>query len=165
MSSEVLKTELVKVGQDILQVVRQSGQGWVLVKAACEALGLDPEGQRQRLERMPWAQTSMTEVSDGNLRRKMFCLRSDRVAMWLATIDTSRLANDEARAKLVMWQCEAADVLDRWVRGGQGVAEHTRPAALPPGWSMRKLADIMDKELREAMDVSVIRKEIEKVEE
>jgi DNA-binding phage protein len=38
--------------------------------------------------------------------------------MWLATIDTSRLANDEARAKLVRWQCEAADVLDKWARGG-----------------------------------------------
>lgn len=36
----------------------------------------------------------------------------------------------------------------------QGVAEHKTPAALPPGWSMRKLADIMDKveQLREALD-------------
>ena len=86
----------------------------------------------------------ITAVGADGRTREMFCLRSDKVAMWLATIDTSRIANDEARAKLVMWQCEAADALDRWVRGEQGVAEHTRPAALPPGWSMRKLADIMD---------------------
>lgn len=155
MSAEVLKTELVQVGQDSLQVVRQSGHGWVLIKAACEALGLDPVGQRQRLTKQPWAVACMTKAtgSDGKTY-EMFCLRSDKVAMWLATIDTSRLANDEARAKLVMWQCEAADVLDRWVRGEQGVAEHKTPAALPPGWSMRKLADIMDKveQLREALD-------------
>jgi len=138
MSAEVLKTELVQVGQDSLQVVRQSGHGWVLIKAACEALGLDPVGQRQRLTKQPWAVACMTKAtgSDGKTY-EMFCLRSDKVAMWLATIDTSRLANDEARAKLVMWQCEAADVLDRWVRGEQGVAEHKTPAALPPGWSMR----------------------------
>lgn len=39
------------------------------------------------------------------------------------------------------------------VRRGE-VAEHKTPAALPAGWSMRKLADIMDKveQLREAMD-------------
>lgn len=32
MSAEVLKTELVQVGQDSLQVVRQSGHGWVLIE-------------------------------------------------------------------------------------------------------------------------------------
>lgn len=155
MSSEVLKTELVKVGQDSLQAVRQSGHGWLLIKAACEVLGIDTQAQQRRLERTPWATGGMiTSVGADGRTREMFCLRSDKVAMWLATIDTSRLANDEARAKLVMWQCEAADVLDRWVRGEQGVAEHKTPAALPPGWSMRKLADIMDKveQLREALD-------------
>lgn len=138
MSAEVLKTELVQVGQDSLQVVRQSGHGWVLIEAACEALGLDPVGQRQRLTKQPWAVSCMTKAtgSDGKTY-EMFCLRSDKVAMWLATIDTSRLANDEARAKLVMWQCEAADVLDRWVRGEQGVAEHRTPAALPPDFFAR----------------------------
>lgn len=155
MSSEVLKTELVKVGQDSLQAVRQSGHGWVVIKAACEALGLDQSAQRKELQEAPWAVGAMiaSTGSDGKTR-EMFCLRSDKVAMWLATIDTSRLANDEARAKLVMWQCFAAEVLDRWVRGEQGVAEHKTPAALPPGWSMRKLADIMDKveQLREALD-------------
>lgn len=147
--------EMVRIGTDEVQAVRQSGHGWVVIKAACEVLGIDTQAQQRRLERTPWATGGMiTAVGADGRTREMFCLRSDKVAMWLATIDTSRLANDEARAKLVMWQCEAADVLDRWVRGEQGVAEHTRPAALPPGWSMRKLADIMDKveQLREALD-------------
>lgn len=132
MSSEVLKTELVKVGQDSLQAVRQSGHGWVVIRAACEVLGIDTQAQQRRLERTPWATGGMiTSVGADGRTREMFCLRSDKVVMWLATIDTSRLANDQARAKLVMWQCFAADALDRWARGEQGVAEHTRPAALP----------------------------------
>ena len=143
MSSEVLKTELVKVGQDSLQAVRQSGHGWLLIKAACEVLGIDTQAQQRRLERTPWATGGMiTAVGADGRTREMFCLRSDKVAMWLATIDTSLLANDEARAKLVMWQCEAADVLDRWVRGEQGVAEHKTPAALPPEMVDAEAADL-----------------------
>lgn len=131
MSSEVLKTELVKVGQDSLQAVRKSGHGWVLLKAACEALGLDQSAQRKKLQEAPWATGAMiASVGADGRTREMFCLRSDKVAMWLATIDTSRLANDEARARLVMWQCEAAEVLDQWLRG----AEHVSPAALPAQW-------------------------------
>lgn len=124
--------ELVKIGTDEVQVMRdRDGSGWLPLTPACEMLGVDGRGQRERLNRAPWSYLATKEATgaDGK-QRELVCLRADRVAMWLATIDTSRLANDEARAKLVMWQCEAADVLDRWARG----AEHMRPAALPDEW-------------------------------
>lgn len=84
MSAEVLNTELVPIGTDKLQVVRRTGQVWVPLAPACETLGIDHNGQRQRLNQQPWAQTCVIHVSEGNLRRQQFCLRSDRVAMWLA---------------------------------------------------------------------------------
>lgn len=112
--------ELVSVCGESLQAVRTGGCGWVALKSACDALGIDHSGQMQRLKSAQWATMGVipTVGLDGKLR-EMTCLRSDKVAMWLATIDTSRLANDEARAKLVRWQCEAADVLDKWARGEQ----------------------------------------------
>ena len=114
------KAELVAVCGEHLQAVKADGHGWVALRSACGALGVDFSGQLQRIKMAPWAVVGVipTTGSDGK-RYEMTCLRSDKVAMWLATIDTSRLANDEARAKLVRWQCEAADVLDKWARGEQ----------------------------------------------
>lgn len=118
MSTELLKFDAVMVGGSKLAGAKSGGFGWIAMDGACSELGLNPSGQRQRLMRQPWAETMVFALAEGNLKRSVLCLRSDKVAMWLATIDTSRLANDEARAKLVRWQCEAADVLDRWARGG-----------------------------------------------
>jgi hypothetical protein len=108
----------------VLSALRSDGHGWLLLKPACEALGIDPEAQRQRLARTPWAQsqTCITQVWEGNLKREVYCLRADRVAMWLATLDTSRIADEQARQRLALWQCHAADALDRWWRSASPAA-------------------------------------------
>ena len=41
--------------------------------------------------------------------------------MWLATIETSRLKSDAARELLSQFQCEAADVLDRYFHEGGAI--------------------------------------------
>lgn len=120
MSTELLKFDAVMIGGSKLAGAKSGGHGWIAMDGACAELGLNPSGQRQRMLRQPWAEMMVFQMEGtGNLKRSVLCLRSDKVAMWLATIDTSRLANDEARAKLVRWQCEAADVLDKWARGEQ----------------------------------------------
>ncbi|MFO0580510.1 MAG: phage antirepressor N-terminal domain-containing protein [Polyangia bacterium] len=110
-----------------LSALRTEAQGWLVLKPACEALGIDAEAQRKRLERTAWATASIMEAvgADGR-QREMYCLRSDRVAMWLATIDTARIADPEARQRLELWQCHAADALDRWARGGASTASPSR---------------------------------------
>lgn len=143
MSGQVHQVELVKVGTDDLQVIRADEMGWLALKQACEKLGLDAQAQQRRLERSSWAVTAMMAATgpDGK-NYQMVCLRADRVAMWLATIDTSRLANDAAREKLELWQCQAAEVLDRWVRGEQpGGSE---PVRIDPALLDKKLNVIGD---------------------
>lgn len=112
--------ELVPFVGGTLSVMRQNDRGWLVVKPACEALGIDAEAQRKRLVKSPWATASVIEAvgADGK-QREMFCLRSDRVAMWLATIDTTRITDPAARQRLEVWQCEAAEALDKWWRGKQ----------------------------------------------
>jgi hypothetical protein len=102
--------------------MRQNDRGWLVLKPACEALGIDAVRQRNEsvLVKAPWATASVIEAvgADGK-QREMFCLRSDRVAMWLATIDTTRITDPAARQRLEVWQCEAAEALDKWWRGKQ----------------------------------------------
>lgn len=123
--------ELIPFAGGVLEALRSGGQGWLSIKAACEAMGIDHRGQKQRLDRAPWATGCVMhlvdEATDGK-QREMFCLRIEKVGMWLATIETSRIADPAARAKIELWQCEAADVLDRWWRG----AAFVRPAEVIP---------------------------------
>jgi len=118
-----VRAELIPFAGDLLAAIRDGGQGWLGINRTCEALGLNGNAQKQRLERASWAQgrTCMMHVqADGDDRpRPVFCLSVDRVAMWLATIDASRIKDQDIRAKIAKYQNEAADVLDRWVRGSK----------------------------------------------
>lgn len=123
------QVEMVPFAGGMLSALRSQGQGWLVLKPACELLGIDDGAQRRRLERTAWATGSIMDAvgADGR-QREMFCLRSDRVAMWLATIDTGRITDPEARQRLETWQCHAADALDAWWRG---------PASFVPSPALR----------------------------
>lgn len=66
-------------------VAEDGDRVWVVLKRACEALGLDPEPQRKKLAEKAWAVTSFMEAtgSDGK-SYEMLCLDLDRLPMWLA---------------------------------------------------------------------------------
>jgi hypothetical protein len=139
--------ELVPFSGGTLSALRSDGAGWLVLKPACEALGVDARGQQQRLERTPWATACvMHAVGADGKRREMYCLRADRVAMWLATIDTARIADPEARQRLELWQCHAADALDRWARG----RDPSAAPQLPPEWR-----SIVDHTLNRARELFV----------
>ena len=108
-----MSTELVRIpfhGSELQAMLRQ-GEGYLVVKRACEDLGIDEEPQRKKLQRQPWAVTSFMEAPgpDGKTYQ-MFCLHVDSVPMWLATIQTSRVRADR-RELLIAYQKECARVL------------------------------------------------------
>lgn len=116
-----MRTELVSFGEDTLIALRSEGAGWLAINRCCEALGLDGNAQKKRIERSAWAigRTSIMDVqiAGDDQPRPVFCLSIDRVAAWLASIEVSRIKDPAIKAKLARYQNEAADVLDRWFRG------------------------------------------------
>lgn len=106
-----LIVSFVSVGDTALEVVEHEGRGWVSVRRACEALGVDPDSQRVRLKASPWATTAMITVIDpAGMPRPAFFVDAEAFPMWMATINVSRV--DEAAAKrLLVFQCEAKRVL------------------------------------------------------
>ncbi|TQN26079.1 P22-like antirepressor protein [Haloactinospora alba] len=104
--------------------VYSNDQGaWIFPGQLCRNMGIDPNGQRQNIERKHWSKgwTCMTHVQlpgDGQ-SREQFALHERRLPMWIATIDTSRIKDPEVRANVERHQTEFADVLYEYlVRGG-----------------------------------------------
>jgi phage antirepressor YoqD-like protein len=111
---EPVAFEMVPIAGDHIAATLVDGVVWVSLRRMCEALGLDEEGQRQKLTnetRTPWATTFVTQAVAGDGRNRLvFCLDLDSVPMWLATIDSSRVS-PAARPKVIAYQREAARVL------------------------------------------------------
>lgn len=114
-------TEIVPVpfrGDEVL-TVEVGGRPHIVLKPAIEGLGLDYEGQRQKLARQPWATACVTQVvaSDGK-QRDMVTVDVRTFLMLLATIPASRVA-EAVRPKLIAYQSEVADAIERyWTQGG-----------------------------------------------
>lgn len=108
-----MKITTVEFYGDKLQVVGETLEdGVLLLKAACEAIGLDYSAQLKRLKSEPWAGVAMVATPDARgCLQETATIPIKKVPMWFATIDASRLASEQARVKLVRYQCEAADVL------------------------------------------------------
>lgn len=105
--------DIVKVsvsGCELL-AVEKDGHVWVPVKRVCEVLGIDHRSQREKLQNQRWAVgVLITSTAPDGKNYDTFCIRSDRLAMWLATIDAGRV-KEEARPALEALQCEAAEAL------------------------------------------------------
>ena len=103
---------------------------YVALRPVCESLGLDIDGQSQRLQRQSWATTCMMQAvaTDGKTREMIFIDRRT-FTMWLATIDTGRVKNERTRELVRTYQCEAADALDKYFN--EGVAINPRAVEVP----------------------------------
>jgi hypothetical protein len=122
-TEEVTETSIEKFAfdGDELDVVRtEDGDVAVPLRRLCEVLGVDEEAQRQKVRAAPWATTSMIKAvgADGRVR-EMLCLHRRTIPMWAASINIGKV-RDEIRAKLVRYQCEAADVLADHFLGRRG---------------------------------------------
>jgi phage antirepressor YoqD-like protein len=124
---------------------------WASVTALCRAMGVDGEAQRKMILRKHWSQTwtsTMAAKVPGDLqRRPHFFLHEKRVPMWLASIDTTRLRDSTARARVEATQVEFADVLAEWTETGRVEPKSDTPAsvadALSKGWSPGDIARLV----------------------
>lgn len=94
-------------------VVTSDEQRMVPIKPICEALGIDPEGQRQKIESHyllgPTALLSKVVAADGK-EREMFCIPIGYVFGWLLTINPGNV-NEASREGLMKYQTECYRVL------------------------------------------------------
>lgn len=98
------------------------GEIYTALKPICENIGIAFNGQRERLNRTPWAVVRMirTTGADGK-RYDMMAVSRKTLTMWLATIDTSRLKDEHARRNVTVYQQEAAEALDKYFNEGGAI--------------------------------------------
>jgi len=96
---------------DTLDAIQDDRGVWVGVKRACENVEVSSDAQARRLQRSPWAVTTMMVATgaDGKSYEMLF-VHLDSLPMWLATIEASRV-KDDVRPKLIAYQKECARVL------------------------------------------------------
>lgn len=98
------------------------GEIYAALKPICEDIGIAYNGQWERLNRTPWATIRMirTVGADGK-QRDMVAISRKTLTMWLATIDTNRLSDEQARHNVTVYQKEAAEALDQYFNEGGAI--------------------------------------------
>lgn len=114
----------------------------VALRPVCESLGLDADGQLQRLKRQPWTCTVImpVQVPGDDQSREMVFIDRRTFTMWLATIDTGRVKNGRTRELVRTYQCEAADALDKYFHEGAAV----NPRAVGAPYDVETQARVLD---------------------
>lgn len=116
---------LIPFRGQVIEAQKKDDKVFVALKPVCKNLGLDVNGQIQRLQRQPWATTCVIHAVGGDgKQREMVAIDRRTFSMWLATIDTSRVKSQAARDLIVAYQQEAADALDQYFSTGVAVNEH-----------------------------------------
>lgn len=111
------------------------GTPYIAIKPVCESLGISYSRQLKKLKESSWATVALkaTVGADGK-QRSMVMIDRQTFMMWLATIQTSRIKNEQAQELLSSYQGEAADVLDRYFNEGGAInpraSEHQTNALL-----------------------------------
>lgn len=99
-------------GVDIVTVDRD-GEIFVPVKPICEAIGIDVDAQRNKLNADEFFNSTtaiITAVAADEKEREMYCIRLRDVYGWLATINPGKVA-PEAREAVTRYRRECYDVL------------------------------------------------------
>ena len=109
----VVEQKEVTFYEDELTAVRaDDGRVYVSIRHMCQALGIDDQGQRQRINRHTILGRGLMVCNLHTIQgdRDGYVLRVDLVPLWLSGIRTSAV-NEVARPKLENFQEEAATVL------------------------------------------------------
>lgn len=99
-------------GVDIV-TVEQDGEIFVPIKPICEAIGIDVDAQRNKLNADQFFNSTtaiITAVAADDKEREMYCVRLRDVYGWLATINPGKVA-PEAREAVAAYRRECYDVL------------------------------------------------------
>jgi hypothetical protein len=102
------------LSDELIAVRADDGQIYVSLRHLCEALGLNRQGQMQRIRRhivlSEGYKNAEVEIADAGYPQQAGMLRVDLVPMWLSGVDVGRV-KDEIKNKLIHYQREAAKVL------------------------------------------------------
>lgn len=104
--------ERVPFHGDFIEAIRDDQGVWLPIKTMCATLGLNANGQRERLQRQPWAVARVMRAtgSDGK-SYEMFCVSIDTLPSWLHGLESTRIKDAALRTKIVRYQLEAHRVL------------------------------------------------------
>ena len=120
-------SDIIKFQGDEIEAVREGTDVWVALRDPCRALGLDMEGQRQRLARSGWAGTCVMQVPSPGGPQATAMVHLDSLPMWLATVQASRV-KAAVRPKLIAYQKDCARVLRDHYFGPPVAAQAPEPA-------------------------------------
>ena len=106
-------------GDDLYGFENDDGT-FVALKPIVESMGMDWNGQYQRVKRDPILSEGMCVMHipfgrGGN--QDAVCLKLDLVNGWLFTIDTSRIKDEAVREKVIIYQRECYSVLAKHFAG------------------------------------------------
>lgn len=112
----------------------------IVLRRACEILGLDYSRQLKKLKAAKWANVAQRAAMDNSGRRpgddalpstgrifRMVTVDRRTFLMWLAGVQTWRIKDGEKRVLIEAFQAEAADALDAYF--GAGAAYNPRASA------------------------------------
>ena len=105
--------QIAKINEVNIIALSENGSQLIPIRPICEALGIDPEGQRQRVERDPILSSvaCMTKATGGDGKvYEMFSIPMKFVFGWLFTIDTNRVSK-EAQPAVIQYKLECYDAL------------------------------------------------------
>lgn len=110
-----------------------NGNPMVSPRHVCDVAGLDWSAQYRRLNRTSWATVAMTTtVAEDGKQRELAMIDRRTFTMWLATIETSRIKDADARAIIEAFQAEAADALDAYFNEGGAINPRASADQLAP---------------------------------
>lgn len=103
---------------------------FVALKPIVESMGMDWNGQYQRVKRDPILSEGMCVMHIPFGRggaQEAVCLKLELVNGWLFTIDTSRIKDDDVREKVIVYQRECYSVLAKHFLGKSKPKEQAIP--------------------------------------
>lgn len=95
------------------------GEPVVILKRACEEMGLKAQDQKIKLQQRSWARVWQirTQLPDQQQHREYDVIDKKTLIMWLAGINENKV-KPEHKATVIAFQNEAADALDRYFSDG-----------------------------------------------
>ncbi|NLD09767.1 MAG: hypothetical protein GX667_09310 [Xanthomonadaceae bacterium] len=103
----------VKFHDQTIQVLQHEDKPYIAMRSLCENIGLDWEGQRQRINRNKVLKATacmIKAVAEDGKSREIFAIPLGYLNGWLAGIDINRV-KPEIRETLYLYQLECYDVL------------------------------------------------------
>jgi hypothetical protein len=113
-------------GDELAAAQSTAGDIYITIAGMCKALGLNTQSQTRRIQRTPALAKGLRRIS---LKTKggtqpTICLRLDRVALWIAGIETDRI-RPEYQTKIEAYQDELAPIATHIFMQAMGITTRT----------------------------------------